>query len=73
MLIVAEIALEDYYKLRTKNLSVLTNGRHIFRCHEFVRCFFGVSPRMDTPWLIKYTSPVSMSNKCFYVFEDSKR
>ena len=73
MLIVAEIALEDYYKLRATDLSVLTNGRYIFRWHEFVRCFLASSLFSGTSWFKEYTSQISMSNKSSHVSEDSKK
>ena len=44
---------------------------HIFRCSEFIRCFFGVSPCSGTSWFKEYTSQISMSNTSFLVSEES--
>jgi hypothetical protein len=40
---------------------------HIFRYHEFLPCFFGVSPCPGTSWFREYTSQISMSNVGFHV------
>jgi hypothetical protein len=53
----------------------MQQGR-IFRCHEFLRCFFGASACSGTPWFTEYTSQISMSNTSFHVrrkFGDHKK
>src|SRR4030042_6241053 len=35
---------------------------YIFRCHEFLQCFFGVSPCSGTSWFPEYSSKISKSN-----------
>jgi hypothetical protein len=43
----------------------------LFRCHEFLRCLFGVSPCSGTPRFTEYTSQISMSNISFHGSEES--
>ena len=45
---------------------------HNFRCREFLRCFFDVSPCSGTSWFKEYISQISMSNISFPVSEASK-